>query len=331
MSKHVDEVKAMASKDSSGWVVTSNILIGSFDKSWVGAYSLKEKRVLWWYKSETDVASPISSFGGWIVFGLRDGRVIKLEALTGKKIWEVDLGHFISHPFSRSGSSLFALSVNNQLFCLDFQSGKTNWIYDGGAPTSLIISNHTKPQIKDKVVYIGTSDGEVHAVDISKGVLLWKQNVAFTEGRFHDVVGDLVVLDNRIIVTRYDGVVASIRTNRDRSVYWKSNFSTVTTSGYREGVLFVGGINGDIHALDAASGRHIWKTNTGQSVANVTVGEKFLYAAGTNGRITAINKVNGVPLWVDDIEGSIAIKPIILDKDIFFPTGLKALYGYRFL
>jgi len=197
-------------------------------------------------------------------------------------------------------------------------------------PQGLAVRSLSAPVIYDNLVYYGVSSGEIIAVSLASGKLEWRYNPDYSDSRFHDIVGEMVIINNKLLITRYDGLIAAISlVGSARGLLWSQKISAIATSVFRDGRFFVGSVNGDISAYQVADGKRLWRTVTGASVGHITPGEQNLYVAGSNGRITAIDSSSGRINWHDDLAGSIASPPLYFAGGIFFATGLKNLYGYR--
>ncbi len=332
LAPELDMTKPLGMIDEAGWSVASNLLIGSIDPSWVVGYELSKKKVAWWLKTDTDLTAPIEILGSWALLALRDGRILKVETKTGKVVWEARLNRFVSSRMALSGTTLLAYTVDQKLFGLDFQSGQNLWVYDGGLPSALLLRSAAGPVVSGNDVYIGTSEGEVHAVALATGKELWRMDAGGEDARFRDVVGDIGIGQHQIYVTRNDGTVFALDTlSRPSEPLWKEKFPSITSSAYRDGTLYVGCLNGDLIALQAVSGRQLWKVNLGQSVKSLTIGESAIFVGGSQGRVTALSNASGGLLWHDDLRGILTRQPVVVDEQIYFATGLKVLYGYKIL
>lgn len=332
LDPELDAIKPLGMIDESGWSVAGNLLIGAIDPSWVVGYDLGKKKVSWWLKTETDLTAPIEVFGSWAILALRDGRILKVDTKTGKTAWEARLNRFVSTRMALSGTTLIAYSVDQKLFGLDFQSGQSIWVYDAGLPSNLLLRSAAAPVVAGNEVYIGTSEGEVHAVALGTGKEIWKMDPGGEDTRFRDVVGEIGLGQHQVYVTRYDGTVFAIDTlQRPTDPLWKEKFPSITTSAYRDGTLYLGGLNGDLIALQASSGRQLWKTKLGQSVKSLTIGENAIFVGGSQGRVTALSNAKGEILWYDDLHAILSRQPVVVDEQIYFATGLKVLYGYKIL
>jgi outer membrane protein assembly factor BamB len=91
----------------------------------------------------------------------------------------------------------------------------------------------------------------------------------------------------------------------------------------------VGGINGDVYAYDADSGRRVWRAVTGSAVASITAGESSLFVASTDGFVTCLDVSSGEILWHDKIGGTLASPPVLFEDSIYFTTGYKTVYAYK--
>lgn len=332
LDRELDAIKPLGVIDEAGWSVAGNLLIGALNPNWVVGYELASEKVNWWLKTDTDVTAPIEILGSWALLALRDGRILKVETKTGKVVWETRLNRFVSSRMALSGTTLLAYTVDQKLFGLDFQSGQNLWVYDAGLPGNLLLRTAASPVVAGNEIYLGTSEGEVHAVALATGKELWKMDPGGDDARFRDVVGEIGLGQNQIYVTRYDGTVFAVDTmQRPSEPQWKEKFPSITSSAYRDGTLYIGGLNGDLIALQASSGRQLWKTNLGQSIKSLTIGENAVFVAGSQGRITALSNAKGEILWHDDLRGIPTRQPIVVDEQIYFATGLKVLYGYKIL
>jgi outer membrane protein assembly factor BamB len=330
LNKEYDRQKPLAMIDTAGFVANSGVMIGAVDPDWVIGLSMATERPLWFLDGKPGLTAPPGSFGSAVVLGLRDGKIVKVDALTGKKMWTASLDSFTERPFLLNGTTLFVLTAAQVLYALDFQTGKTLWLHDGGFPDGLTIRGGARPIVHDNKVIFGVTSGELLAVSLDSGKLVWRYNPAYNDARFHDVVGDMVVRNDKLLITRYDGLVAAIDlASSVRSVAWQEQLPSITTSAFRGGRYYIGGLNGDIYAMDPDTGRRVWRTVTGAAVNTITPGETTLFVGGAEGRITALDAATGEARWYDRLAGSVASAPVLVDDAIYFTTGQKSVYGYK--
>ncbi len=326
----LDRVKPLAPHDRSGWAMGADMLIGPYDDEWVVGYSMSGKRPMWWIPAPSPLAAPVTMLGSWVMLGYRDGKLAKVDAVSGKVAWETTVDSFVSRRSALAGAILVIVTARQQVYGIDFQTGATRWLYDPGAPENIVVQYAAAPLATADRVYVGTANGEIHALQTDSGKLLWATSPDIVEGRFHDVVGDIVLHGDRVIVSRYDGLVASLIVDEELPrVSWKEQLPTVTTSTYRNGRVYLGTLGGQVYAYNAGTGKIVWTAETGQTVAFLTATEEGILASGSQGRITYLDADQGKMRWHDDIAGAPTTPPLVVDKHVFVVSGMKAIYGYQ--
>jgi outer membrane protein assembly factor BamB len=330
LAPDLDAQKPIGAIDESGWTMATDVLIGSVDPEWVSAYHLKSKTFTWWLKIPESMTAPAEVFGSWAIIPLRDGRLLKVETQTGKQLWETRLSRFVTAKTTLSGNVLLAYSADQKLYAIDFQTGQHLWVYDTGTTANLLLRAGAGPVVAGSEVIFGTTEGDVRSVSLNSGKENWKLDPSREDFRFKDVVGEIGMGNHQIYAARSDGLVFAVDTlNKPNDVLWKETFPSVTGSAYRDGTYVVGCINGDLIALQASTGRQLWKVNVGASIKTITIGEKAIFVGGSQGRITAVSGANGQILWHDDLQGVVTRQPIVVEDEIYFATGLKVLYSYK--
>ena len=159
---------------------------------------------------------------------------------------------------------------------------------------------------------------------------MWKTSPDVAEGRFKDIIGALVLHGDQLLVSRYDGLAAAL-TVKDSlpQVVWKHRLPAIGTSTYRDGRIYYGTLNGEVHAMNALTGKMVWMTETGQSVAHLTATERGLVVVGTNGRVIYLSSDAGKMQWHDDVGGMVSTEPMASQQEVYILTGNKAIYGMR--
>lgn len=150
--------------------------------------------------------------------------------------------------------------------------------------------------LKDRLIATGR-DGEVVAVDINSGDVIWRSDLDVTVSG--GVGGNA---EHHVLVTRDAEVVALDAQGKLR---WKSKISSeaVVPPLVADGRVIVRSIDGRISALDLATGAQIWTylrdvpalTLRGNSVPLAAQGR--IYTGLDNGRLVAINIADGQPVF----------------------------------
>ena len=332
LAPELDREKPLAVADYGGWVESNGVLLGSLEDEWLTGLNLPGLNPKWWKKSPGAQTCPPASFGNWAIFGFRNGSIWKVNALTGEKAWEQKLDSFPARRIKKAGNQLLVVTASQTIYALDSESGSVNWVYDSNASDGLTVRTLAAPTVHQDRVYYGVSSGEVIALNLKSGERIWTHNPAFSEARFHDVVGEILIIDKILLVTRYDGVMAALNLNNPKQSVWDKpvKLNSITDSSFRHGRLYIGTHNGYIYAFNPVNGQQLWQSHLGVSISSITAGETKLYVTSTQGRIAALDISKGDLLWYDQVEGLITGSPIYIGNNIYFQTGLRNFYGYSF-
>lgn len=330
MAPKLDAQKPLGSIDEAGWAVVDGVLVGAVDRQWATGFDLKAQRHLWWLKLDSSLAAPVTAFGDDVILGLRNGELLRVQAKTGQLKWMQKLGRFIARPMALAKSTLVVINVDQKVFALDFATGNRKWVFDAGKPASLNLQGETGALIRGSEVFVGIADGRILSIDFDNGRLNWQFNPGFSEFRFKNIIEQMALIDNRLVFARYDGLLAALNVGSgQRRLLWQQNLPSLTQMTVRDGMIYLGSLNGELYSVDSRSGKKVWSASFGETVTALAGGERLLYAAGSNGRIAALRNSDGQILWHDDLGSSINHAPLLVGEFIYFPTGMKNLYGYR--
>jgi outer membrane protein assembly factor BamB len=105
------------------------------------------------------------------IYHTANHQVICHDILTGKKIWQTDVGTgkgFIFSPLIVTENRLYANSDDGYLHCINLDTGNVIWtIRSSGSSSKLNYINGV-------IYFVGGGDGKLHAVEAATGNYLWK-------------------------------------------------------------------------------------------------------------------------------------------------------------
>jgi outer membrane protein assembly factor BamB len=178
---------------------------------------------------------------------------------------------------------------------LDKETGEVRWQYDtaqdGGSAQF-----HGDPLITEELVITGSDqspEGYVYAFERSNGEVRWKTAVGGLETdvlQFGASVmggtssGEMVVLDLKTGQLRW-------RFRTERAPH--SEFSTLTPALVGD-VVYFGGPDGSVYALDAQSGKELWRIELGGRILTpVRAVEQHLFVGIVEGKIFRLDRATG--------------------------------------
>jgi eukaryotic-like serine/threonine-protein kinase len=167
------------------------------------------------------------------------------------------------------------------------------------------------PAVAGDIVYIGSGDGFVYALDRATGMARWKRDMGSPiasspaigtrrvffgtrDGRFH-------ALDAATGEVRW-----RITTGPDFPWPWGHESGDVYTSSpvHVNGTVIIGAGDGSVYALDARTARTRWRASTGGRVrSSPAVADGRVYVGSADGRVYAFDLATGALKWRYETEG----------------------------
>ena len=127
---------------------------------------------IWDYPITEYYSSP-AVYEGIVYAGDNSGNLHAINATTGQLLWKFKAGLRTSSPAAANGAVFFGSVDDSKIYAVNAKTGQQIWNYsidDGVIPSEMgVISS---PAIADGVLYIGSSDKNVYALNISGGVPL---------------------------------------------------------------------------------------------------------------------------------------------------------------
>lgn len=187
-------------------------------------------------------------------------------------------------------------------YSLDKRTAKVRWTYDtrkDGDQSQF----HGAPLIVGDLILAGTDGrgiGYVYAFEMTSGHVQWKYPIRNGLSDSHGVQTDIVGLGSRIYVVALGDELICLDAKRGRA-HWtfRSGFHEEKSKWSQSPAVatdrvFFGGLDGSVYALDAASGRMIWKRDLGVPISTaLTVLGEELYLGAENNHIYGLNTNSG--------------------------------------
>jgi outer membrane protein assembly factor BamB/tRNA A-37 threonylcarbamoyl transferase component Bud32 len=178
------------------------------------------------------------------------------------------------------------------------------------------------PACSDGILYIGSYDNNLYALDINTGEFIWKYP---TDG---GIVSRPVIYENNIYFGSEDKRLHVINAR-----YGKVNWTYYTNGPIRsspyiaEGHVFVGSDDGFLHAVNTVSGRSAWQVDTGSPVRSTpTVGQEVVYFGTENGDLYCLD-FRGTVKWRFQAKRAVTSSPVVHQGVIYFGSVDATLYA----
>ncbi len=271
------------------------------------------------------LSSPVVS-GGIVYIGSADHNFYALDLSTGSVNWRFKTESRVQGSAAVSNDSVFFESYDSTFYCLDAASGKLKWKFKtegerrfaakhlhGAEPAAETMPDPfdlflSSPVVAGGIVYFGSGDNNIYALDSGTGSLKWK----FKTG---DVVHSSPALVNgTLFVGSWDSYFYALdaatgnekwrfKTGEDPDTHNQQGIQS--SAAVADGIVYFGCRDSNFYAINAASGKKMWTfSNKGSWViASPAVSDgKVYFATSDTGLFHALDAKTGVPIFFLDFK-----------------------------
>ncbi len=264
----------------------------------------------WEYETGSELIAAPSTAYGKLFLGTSDGMLVVLDEMDGHELWTIDLeGTIMATPlvesqtvYVPSGHVLYAFAISNR---------SVKWSFEA------VGDLRASPVLLDNLVYIGSEDKRVYALDKYTGDLVWSL-------KLDDVVAASPSIDGlTLVVGTESGTVFGIHSLQGEET-WRSDLgSPVSTAACIDrDTAMVGTYGGRVYALDLDDGEQIWSFPPKGSLAldpilTTPVTSSGLAYFGSDS-LYCVEVGSGADVWSYETGDSVRGSPAIVDNYIVF-------------
>jgi eukaryotic-like serine/threonine-protein kinase len=250
------------------------------------------------------------------------GGIYAFEKATGKVRWTFDGGRGVPTGILRLDNRIYAATFNDELVCLDLQTGRLNWSFRTGRPNSQLYSNVTPAGERDRV-YFGGLDGKVYAFDSATGKKVWERDLSTP------IAGSMILSGDSLYVGTLGKTIYRVRAKNGEvmsdyvatdQVYWSfalANDSLISHVGDKglislpmsldkprwtqesakpwsssqpylwQGTAIVGTEDGEVDAFRLSDGLRQWSHKFTGPIGGIGGDQNVLYIGTRNGMLYA--------------------------------------------
>ena len=221
-----------------------------------------------------------------VIFGSYDSSLYCVKASDGSKVWQFTTQDRINGSPAIVDKFTFVTGCDQHIRVINIDNGKQE--YDMALEMFLIAS----PAVTGDMLYVGTHESEVVAINWKKQKVVWRYKDPNREQPYHS---SAAVTDKYVIVGGQDRQLHCIDRKTGRRVWVFQARGQINSSPVIVGErIFVGSNDGNLYEINLNSGKLIWKFNAAQDItASPAVGEGclvigceasrgFIYCFGAN-------------------------------------------------
>ena len=218
------------------------------------------------------------------------GEIVKLNAKDGAIIWKKNIEAPVQGAPSIFNNFVYQMTVVNELFVIDINTGKEVWRYDASL-VSAIANGASSPVVDSNLVIFPSNTGELIALDSKTGSLIWSTNL--------------------IIAGAISGTLELTDIDSGPVMY--------------KGLIYSSSLSGKFAAIDSISGGLIWEVPIKTS-NNPIINGNAVFIVSNDGNLINLFNNNGSVRWIADISKEIDVNakdaplcsgPLLAQDNIF--------------
>ena len=161
---------------SSAAVVNGIVYFGSWDDN-LYALNANTGTLIWKFAANNYINASPAVVNGVVYFTSWDGNAYALDAGTGALLWSYGFaapyGGLVSSVAVANGMVYVSGQNLHFVYALDARTGSLLWRFANANP----VAGLSSPSVANGVLYVGSLDGNIFAVNASTGAPLWSHNL----------------------------------------------------------------------------------------------------------------------------------------------------------
>ena len=284
-----------------------------------------------YYSKSEKKLNPILQFANdnrFLIVADNIAKYYMLNLNTGELVWSKNNSAPFNSQIKIYKEKFFIIDFTNTLRCFSVKNGKELWNFQ--TETSLIRSQKKLSLVIVKdIIYFNNSLGDISAVDIKSGDLLWQlptQKSTIYEAAFSLETSDIIADENNLFFSNNNNQFFSIDLNSG-SFSWENNVNSnlkptlvgnyllsVSLEGY---LIIIDKITGNIIKVTDVFTRFDPKKRNEILPTGFVVGLKNIYLSTNIGRLIVIDIKSGKTISTLKVDNDKISRPFIMNKNLY--------------
>lgn len=270
-------------------------------------------------------------------------QVVALDPATGKEIWRQSVSAPVHAAPTVVDGRVFVVTVDNELVALSANDGARAWSHNGIPETAGLLGG-ASPAVEGDTVVVAYSSGELFALRVENGRVVWSDNLASARGTnavtsLASIRGRPVIDRGRVFAVSHSGRMASINLRTGDRV-WEQEIASSHQPWAVGEYVFVLASDNTLVCLTRNEGKVRWvqalrryedEKDKSDPIwwAGPVLGGNRLITVSSLGEAAAVSPFNGERLGSFEVSGGGYLGPIIADNTLYLLTDDANLSAYR--
>jgi len=253
-----------------------------------------ELEIGWDFKAEGSITTSVVAADDIGIFATSEGTVYCLNIQTGSELWNASVGSpvYSTPGIDQDNEAVYVCDSSGKVTSIDIHTGETKWLWDTGSEreiqSSPLVADkiyfgsydsylyalnkngtlawrfegclgwiHTSPAFYDDLVFFGSCDGKMRALDAGTGEEIWNFSAAY-------IPSSPAVYGGKVFFGAYDSNLYCLDALSGDPIWNTSMGNNVYSSPAVNGDLVTVGCNdGRLYCLDIDDGTILWTLDLG--------------------------------------------------------------------
>lgn len=286
-------------------------------------------------KSRLRISAGPSVSGDLLMVGTLDGEVFVFDTSNDEVLWRSPVSsEVLAKPVLHDGL-VIVRCIDGRIFGFDAQTGERKWLYDRGVPL-LSLRGTSDPAVRGGVAYIGYDGGEVVALRVSDGSVIWEQTVSAREGkteleRLADIDGDMAIIANELYVASSRGRLASLTLDAGR-ILWVKDVGSSNGLSVARTQLALSDRESQVWLVDRVNSTTLWKQDQllNRGLTRPAFYLNYLAVADIEGYLHFVDAESGNFVARTKVDGAgVRAAPLAVGTTLYVLSEDGSLHAYR--
>jgi outer membrane protein assembly factor BamB len=188
--------------------------------------------------------------------------------------------------------------------------------------TARLIGFGSSPAVVNGVVYFGSGDGNVYALNVSTGAKLWSYDTG------NEVLSSPAVANGVVYFGSLDNNMYAVDAATGAKLWSYPTGWSVSPPTVANGLVYLGAEDSNIYALNASTGALVWKYATGGQVnSSPAVANGVVYFGSTDDNVYALSASTGAMLWSFATRSRVDSSPAVANGVVYIGSDDWNLYA----